>query len=82
MLVLSPTVELGRLPPEDLLPPLPPISSNAGVPSSSGAKVTVVDTMSAAGSLMSLLLPQSELEASASSDTTKDIREDPAVGVC
>ena len=45
------TVELGRLPPEDLLPPLLPISSNAELPSSSDAKVTKVDTMSAAGSL-------------------------------
>ena len=61
---MSPTVELGRLPPEELLPPLPPISSNAEIPSSSGARVTVVDSLSAAGSLMSLLVPQSELEAS------------------
>ena len=44
------TVELGRLPPEDLLPPLLSISSNAELPSSSDAKVTKVDTMSAAGS--------------------------------
>ena len=61
---MSPTVELGRLPPEELLPPLPLISSNAEIPSSSGARVTVVDSLSAAGSLMSLLVPQSELEAS------------------
>ena len=59
---MSPTVELGRLPPEELLPILPPISSSAGPPSS-GAEMTVVDTRSAAGSLMSLLVPQSELEA-------------------
>ena len=57
-------MELGRLPPEELLPLLPPISSSARLPSSSGAKVSVVDMRSAAGSLMSLLVPQSELEAS------------------
>ena len=62
LLIVSPTVELGRLPPEELLPTLPPISSSAGPPSS-GAEMTVVDTRSAAGSLMSLLVPQSELEA-------------------
>ena len=62
LLIVSPTVELGRLPPEELLPILPPISSSAGPPSS-GAEMTVVDTRSAAGSLMSLLVPQSELEA-------------------
>ena len=59
---MSPTVELGRLPPEELLPILLPISSSAGPPSS-GAEMTLVDTRSAVGSLMSLLVPQSELEA-------------------
>ena len=56
LLIVSPTVELGRLPSEELLPISPPISSSAGPPSS-GAEMTVVDTRSAAGSLMSLLVP-------------------------
>ena len=58
------TVELGRLPPEYLLPPLPTISASSVLASSKGATSMAMGTSdTAAGSLMSLLVPQAELAA-------------------
>ena len=56
LLIVSPTVELGRLPPEELLPILPPISSSAGPPSSD-AEMTVVGYKECSGFVDELVGP-------------------------
>ena len=60
----SSAVELGKLPREQLMPCLcSPVSTSAGLVPSSGIATAVSDSSRAAGSLMSLLVPQSELVA-------------------